>query len=67
MVHRWFFWFVSEQVGKLQVPLLLVVGQDDQNWPAEESAMDVSLEAGRQSDVTNVLTAEEAPGTYNTK
>lgn len=31
-----------EQVGQLQIPLLLVVGEDDQNWPAEESAMDVS-------------------------
>lgn len=33
---------VSEQVGQLQVPLLLVVGEDDQNWPAQESALDVS-------------------------
>lgn len=38
-------------MGKLQVPLLLVVGQDDQNWAVEESAMDVSLEARGQSDV----------------
>ena len=35
--------FVSEQMGRLQCPLLLVVGEDDQNWPAYESAMDVSL------------------------
>ena len=35
--------FVSEQVGRLQCPLLLVVGEDDQNWCAYESAMDVSL------------------------
>lgn len=35
--------FVSEQVGRLQCPLLLVVGEDDQMWPAYESAQDVSL------------------------
>lgn len=35
--------FVFEQVGRLQCPLLLVVGEDDQNWPAYESAMDVSF------------------------
>ncbi|XP_031726658.1 peroxisomal succinyl-coenzyme A thioesterase-like [Anarrhichthys ocellatus] len=28
-------------VGRLQCPLLLVVGEDDQNWPAYESAMDM--------------------------
>ncbi|XP_034443829.1 peroxisomal succinyl-coenzyme A thioesterase-like [Hippoglossus hippoglossus] len=28
-------------VGRLQCPLLLVVGEDDQNWPAYESAMDI--------------------------
>ncbi|KAA8590400.1 hypothetical protein FQN60_014334 [Etheostoma spectabile] len=27
-------------VGRLQCPLLLVVGEDDQNWPAYESALD---------------------------
>ncbi|XP_014880203.1 acyl-coenzyme A thioesterase 1-like isoform X2 [Poecilia latipinna] len=30
-------------VGKLQCPLMLVVGEDDQNWCAYESAMDVSF------------------------
>lgn len=40
--------FVSEQVGRLQCPLMLVVGEDDQNWPAHESAMDVSLLACEQ-------------------
>lgn len=35
--------FVSEQVGRLKCPLLLVLGDDDQNWPAQESALDVSL------------------------
>uniref|UniRef100_A0A4W6DBF7 Acyl-CoA thioesterase 19 n=1 Tax=Lates calcarifer TaxID=8187 RepID=A0A4W6DBF7_LATCA len=28
--------FASEQVGRLQCPLLLVVGEDDQNWPMKE-------------------------------
>lgn len=28
-------------VGRLQCPLMLVVGEDDQNWPAYESAMDM--------------------------
>ena len=35
--------FVPEQVGRIKCPLLLVVGEDDQNWPAQESAVDVSL------------------------
>lgn len=35
--------FVSEQVGRLRCPLLLVVAEDDQSWPTVESAMDVSL------------------------
>lgn len=37
-----FVWTCPEQVGQLKIPLLLVVGEDDQNWPAQESAMDVS-------------------------
>ncbi|XP_056273695.1 peroxisomal succinyl-coenzyme A thioesterase-like isoform X2 [Pseudoliparis swirei] len=28
-------------VGRLRCPLLVVVGEDDQNWPADESAMDM--------------------------
>ncbi|XP_034390282.1 peroxisomal succinyl-coenzyme A thioesterase-like [Cyclopterus lumpus] len=28
-------------VGRLRCPLLLVVGEDDQNWPSYESAMDM--------------------------
>ncbi|KAF7666904.1 hypothetical protein LDENG_00088380 [Lucifuga dentata] len=28
-------------VGRLQCPLLLIVGEDDQNWPARESADDM--------------------------
>lgn len=40
-VPLWGGW-VSEQVGQLQVPLLLIVGEDDQNWPSQESALDVS-------------------------
>nr|XP_046250180.1 peroxisomal succinyl-coenzyme A thioesterase-like isoform X2 [Scatophagus argus] len=28
-------------VGRIQCPLLLVVGEDDQNWPAYESAVDI--------------------------
>lgn len=31
------------QVGQLQCPLLLVVGEDDQNYATSESAKDVSL------------------------
>uniref|UniRef100_A0AAV2KV87 Acyl-coenzyme A thioesterase 4-like n=1 Tax=Knipowitschia caucasica TaxID=637954 RepID=A0AAV2KV87_KNICA len=30
-------------MGRVQCPLLLVVGQDDQNWPAYVSALDVSM------------------------
>ncbi|CAM9279698.1 unnamed protein product, partial [Lampetra planeri] len=33
--------FVSGRVGRLQCPLLAVVGEDDQNWPTVESAQDM--------------------------
>lgn len=36
--------FVSEQMGRIQCPLLVVIGEDDHNWPVTESAEDVSPE-----------------------
>ncbi|XP_037308192.2 acyl-coenzyme A thioesterase 1-like isoform X2 [Pungitius pungitius] len=36
------------EVGRLRCPLLLVVGEDDQNWPAHESAVDVSSSPWRR-------------------
>ena len=53
------FWF---QVGQLCCPLLLIVGEDDQNWPAEESARDVSHSGQIQLSIKNphgVLPPEE--------
>lgn len=32
------------QMGRLQCPLLAVVGEDDQNWATYEAAIDVSVE-----------------------
>ncbi|XP_039988269.1 acyl-coenzyme A thioesterase 1-like [Xiphias gladius] len=46
-------------VGRLQCPLLLVVGEDDQNWPAHESAADVSLLTWRHPVRINRLSLEE--------
>lgn len=46
---------VPEQVGQLQVPLLLIVGEDDQNWPAQESALDVS--SCLRAEALHLLTA----------
>ncbi|KAJ0069788.1 hypothetical protein NL108_014341 [Boleophthalmus pectinirostris] len=34
--------FLHVQMGRVQCPLLLVVGQDDQSWPSVIAAMDVS-------------------------
>uniref|UniRef100_A0A3Q3XLP2 Uncharacterized protein n=1 Tax=Mola mola TaxID=94237 RepID=A0A3Q3XLP2_MOLML len=42
-------------VGRLQIPLLLVVGEDDQNWPAYESAMDEMMERAGNSHLLTVL------------
>uniref|UniRef100_A0A4W6DCV0 Acyl-CoA thioesterase 19 n=1 Tax=Lates calcarifer TaxID=8187 RepID=A0A4W6DCV0_LATCA len=50
-----FLLFVSEQVGRLQCPLLLVVGEDDQNWPAYESAMDEMMERAGNSHLLTIL------------
>ncbi|XP_062245424.1 acyl-coenzyme A thioesterase 2, mitochondrial-like isoform X2 [Platichthys flesus] len=45
------------KVGRLQCPLLLVVGEDDQNWPAYESAMDIKemMEGAGNSHLLTVL------------
>ncbi|XP_018515552.1 peroxisomal succinyl-coenzyme A thioesterase [Lates calcarifer] len=44
-------------VGRLQCPLLLVVGEDDQNWPAYESAMDMKemMERAGNSHLLTIL------------
>lgn len=44
-------------VGRLQYPLLLVVGEDDQNWPASESAQDIRkmMESAGNSHLLTVL------------
>ena len=51
-------WFVSGQVGRLQCPLLLVVGEDDQVLPSHESAMDVSIIKWQHPVQINSLQAE---------
>ncbi|XP_071314725.1 peroxisomal succinyl-coenzyme A thioesterase-like [Trachinotus anak] len=49
-------------VGRLQCPLLLVVGEDDQNWPAHESAMDMKemMERAGNSHLLTVLSYPDA-------
>ncbi|XP_029282922.1 acyl-coenzyme A thioesterase 4-like [Cottoperca gobio] len=49
-------------VGRLQCPLLLVVGEDDQNWPAYESAADIKdmMERAGNSHLLTVLTYKNA-------
>ncbi|KAJ8373758.1 hypothetical protein SKAU_G00043380 [Synaphobranchus kaupii] len=50
------------EVGQLQCPLLLIVGEDDQNWPTTESAKDMEKlmeEAGNG----HLLTILSYPGT----
>ncbi|XP_070828602.1 peroxisomal succinyl-coenzyme A thioesterase-like [Chaetodon trifascialis] len=44
-------------VGRLQCPLLLVVGDDDENWPAQESAVDMKdmMEQAGNSHLLTVL------------
>uniref|UniRef100_A0A3P8TUV8 Acyl-CoA thioesterase 19 n=1 Tax=Amphiprion percula TaxID=161767 RepID=A0A3P8TUV8_AMPPE len=49
--------FVSEQMGRLQCPLLLVVGEDDQSWPASEAAKDIKemMERAGNSHLLTIL------------
>ncbi|KAK2842791.1 hypothetical protein Q5P01_012991 [Channa striata] len=49
-------------VGQLQCPLLLVVGEDDQNWPAYESAMDIK-QMMEQAGNNHLLTILSYPNT----
>lgn len=44
------------EVGRLQCPVLLLVGEDDQNWPASESAEDMKqmMEAAGNSHLLTV-------------
>uniref|UniRef100_A0A673BAD4 Acyl-CoA thioesterase 19 n=1 Tax=Sphaeramia orbicularis TaxID=375764 RepID=A0A673BAD4_9TELE len=45
-------------VGRLQCPLLLIVGEDDQNWAAPESAQDEMME---QAGNSHLLTLRSYP------
>lgn len=49
-------------VGRLQCPLLLVVGEDDQNWPARESAVDMK-EMMERAGNSHLLTVLSYPNT----
>ncbi|XP_028305580.1 acyl-coenzyme A thioesterase 4-like [Gouania willdenowi] len=48
---------LKADVGSLQCPLLLVVGEDDQNWPTKESAEDIQemMERAGNSHLLTVL------------
>ncbi|XP_033982716.1 peroxisomal succinyl-coenzyme A thioesterase-like [Trematomus bernacchii] len=49
-------------MGRLECPLLLVVGEDDQNWPAHECAMDMkeTMERAGNSHLLTVLSYKNA-------
>ncbi|KAI9547473.1 hypothetical protein NQZ68_017022 [Dissostichus eleginoides] len=49
-------------VGRLQCPLLLIVGEDAQNWPSYESAMDMRemMEQAGNSHLLTVLSYKNA-------
>ncbi|XP_036962234.1 peroxisomal succinyl-coenzyme A thioesterase-like isoform X1 [Acanthopagrus latus] len=47
-------------MGRLKCPLLVVVGEDDQNWPASESAMDME-EMMEQAGNSHLLTVLSYP------
>ncbi|CAJ1055935.1 peroxisomal succinyl-coenzyme A thioesterase-like [Xyrichtys novacula] len=50
------------EVGRLKCPLMLVVGEDDQNWPAPESAKDIK-EMMEQAGNSHLLTVLSYPNT----
>ncbi|KAM8751974.1 peroxisomal succinyl-coenzyme A thioesterase-like isoform 1-T4 [Acanthopagrus schlegelii] len=49
-------------MGRLKCPLLVVVGEDDQNWPASESAMDIKemMEKAGNSHLLTILSYPNA-------
>ncbi|KAM6973325.1 acyl-coenzyme A thioesterase 3-like [Aplochiton taeniatus] len=49
-------------VGQLQCPVLMVVGEDDQNWPASESAEDMRemMKKAGNSELLSVLSYPKA-------
>ncbi|KAM7003214.1 LOW QUALITY PROTEIN: peroxisomal succinyl-coenzyme A thioesterase-like [Tautogolabrus adspersus] len=49
-------------VGRLKCPLMLVVGEDDQNWPAPESAKDIK-EMMERAGNSHLLTVLSYPNT----
>ncbi|KAM3870189.1 peroxisomal succinyl-coenzyme A thioesterase-like [Diretmus argenteus] len=49
-------------VGRLQCPILLIVGEDDQNWPASESAEDMK-EMMERAGNRHLLTVLSYPNT----
>uniref|UniRef100_A0A669CTL2 Acyl-coenzyme A thioesterase 4 n=1 Tax=Oreochromis niloticus TaxID=8128 RepID=A0A669CTL2_ORENI len=51
---------LKADVGRLQCPLLLVVGEDDQNWPAQESALDEMMARAGNSHLLTVLSYPNA-------
>ncbi|XP_013885522.1 acyl-coenzyme A thioesterase 4 [Austrofundulus limnaeus] len=50
------------EMGRLQCPLLLIVGEDDQNWCAYESAMDIK-EMMERAGNSHLLTLLSYPNT----
>lgn len=52
-------------MGRIRCPLLVIAGDDDQNWPASESAADVSLDRRHVQHRTDIkLTTLLSPPTY---
>uniref|UniRef100_UPI0037E77FDB acyl-coenzyme A thioesterase 5-like n=1 Tax=Semicossyphus pulcher TaxID=241346 RepID=UPI0037E77FDB len=49
-------------MGRIQCPLMLLVGEDDQNWPAHESAMDIK-EMMERAGNSHLLTVLSYPNT----
>ncbi|XP_031419984.1 acyl-CoA thioesterase 19 [Clupea harengus] len=49
-------------VGRIQCPVLLLVGEDDQNWPASESAEDMRQMMEKAGN-SHLLTIASYPGT----
>ncbi|KAM3608511.1 uncharacterized protein V6R79_000231 [Siganus canaliculatus] len=50
------------EMGRIQCPLMLVIGEDDQNWPAAESAKDMKemMEKAGNSHLLTVLSYPNA-------
>uniref|UniRef100_A0A4W5R6K0 Acyl-CoA thioesterase 19 n=1 Tax=Hucho hucho TaxID=62062 RepID=A0A4W5R6K0_9TELE len=60
-INKYVYYHVFKDVGQLKCPVLMIVGEDDQNWPATESAEDMKQMMEKAGN-SHLLTTLSYPG-----